>query len=145
VSGEAGEQNTNNNNNDPEEQQQQQPIIQDNESDAVAEQEQDFSEPLSPEEAIITDEPIVTEDEATTEPEPEPAPMPQLPARPAETPSTSNNALIMQIKILSKYAKDIRRSMYAVSRAAGVHLAYPDDLACQMTGRPVGWLVVSGH
>jgi hypothetical protein len=30
----------------------------------------------------------------------------------------------MQIKILSEYAKDIRRSMYAVLRAAGVHHEY---------------------
>jgi hypothetical protein len=90
VSGEAWEENTNNNNKNHEEQQQQQPIIQDNESDAVA--EQDFSEPLSPEEAIITDEPIITEDAVTAEPEPEPAPTPQLPAGPAEILSTSNNA-----------------------------------------------------
>jgi hypothetical protein len=102
-----------NNNNDPQ-QQEQPPIIQDNESDA-----QDFSEPLSPAEAIIG-EPV------TAEPEPE-APSssspsiiiipPQLPApTPAETPSTSNNALIMQI-ILSEYSKDINRSMYAVVNA----------------------------
>jgi hypothetical protein len=80
----------------------------------------------------------------------------------------------MQIKILQEYAKDIKRRMYAVANDGGfqrehvrravsnlitavvenpkspprppfVRLAYPDDLACQMTGRPVGWLVVSGH
>lgn len=74
--------------------QQQDPIIQDNERDA-----EDFSEPLSSpaEPTTIITEPIVTQ-----EPQPEPQPItPQLPAPPAETPSTSNNALIMQIKILS--------------------------------------------
>jgi hypothetical protein len=80
------------------------------------EQPQDFSEPLSPEEAVMTQEPV-------TPAEPEPAPTP-TPEPPAETPSTSNNALIMQIKILSEYAKDTKRSMYAVSRAAGVHHEY---------------------
>jgi hypothetical protein len=30
----------------------------------------------------------------------------------------------MQIKILSEYAKDIKRSMYAVSKAPGVHHEY---------------------
>jgi hypothetical protein len=52
--------------------------------------QQDFSEPLDPADAVVG------------EPEEEPEPEPQLPASPAETPSTSNNALIMQIKILSK-------------------------------------------
>lgn len=97
--------------------QQQVPIIQDNESNA-----EDFSEPLSSpaEPTTIITEPIVTQ-----EPQPEPQPItPQLPAPPAETPSTSNNALIMQIKILSEYAKDMKRSMYAVSKAAGVHHEY---------------------
>jgi hypothetical protein len=71
-----------------------------NESNA----QQDFSEPLDLAEAVVG------------EPEPEP---PTTEA-PAETPSTSNNALIMQIKILSEYAKDIRRSMYAVAQTADV-------------------------
>jgi hypothetical protein len=81
------------------------------------EQPQDFSEPLSPEEAVMTQEPVTP-----VEPEPAPTPTPEL--QPAETPSTSNNALIMQIKILSEYAKDIKRSMYAVSKAVGVHHEY---------------------
>ncbi len=87
------------------------PIIQEDASDA---QQEDFSEPLDPAEAIIG-EPVIPEPEpaeaapsSTTE---QPAPVPQLPSPPAETPSTSNNALIMQIKILSKYPEDIKRSM----------------------------------
>ena len=75
--------------------------------------QEDFSEPLDPRDAIVAAA-------AAAEPEPEP----QLPTSPAETPSTSNNALIMQIKILSEYAKDIKRSMNAVATAAGVHHEY---------------------
>jgi hypothetical protein len=53
-------------------------------------------------------------------------PLPALPAAPAETPSTSNNARIIQIQILSEYANDIKRSMYAISKATGFHGAYTD-------------------
>jgi hypothetical protein len=90
---------------------------------------EDDSEPLAPEDAVVEGEP-----EAEAEPqEPEPEEGQQdtgetspstLPALPAETPSTSNNALIMQIKILSEYAKDIKRTMNAVAEAAGVHHEY---------------------
>jgi hypothetical protein len=65
------------------------------------------SEPLAPEDAVEGCQP---EPEAPQEPGPEPelepptttttTTTPQLPAAPAETPSTSNNALITQIKIL---------------------------------------------
>ena len=87
--------------------------------------QQDFSEPLDPNDAAA----IVEEEQEPPEPEPEPDEEPQqpqlpVPASPAETPSTSNNALIMQIKILSEYAKDIKRSMNAVATAAGVHHEY---------------------
>jgi len=82
--------------------------------------QQDFSEPLDPADAVVGGaEPPEQEEE-----EPEPEPKPQRQALPAETPSTSNNALIMQIKILSEYAKDIKRSMNAVAQAAGVHHEY---------------------
>jgi hypothetical protein len=65
--------------------------------------QQDFSEPLDPADAVVGGaEPPEQEEE-----EPEPEPKPQRQALPAETPSTSNNALIMQIKILSEYAKGI--------------------------------------
>jgi hypothetical protein len=83
--------------------------------------QQDFSEPLDPADAVVGGaEPPEQEEEE----EPEPEPKPQRQALPAETPSTSNNALIMQIKILSEYAKDIKRSMNAVAQAAGVHHEY---------------------
>jgi hypothetical protein len=76
--------------------------------------QEDLSEPLDPRDTTIA-----------SEPEPEPEPQPQLPpTSPAETPSASTNALIMQIKILSEYAKDIKRSMNAVASAAGVHHEY---------------------
>jgi hypothetical protein len=88
------------------------PEDEDQNNNDLGDAQQDFSEPLDPADAVVG------------EPEPEPEPEPQLPASPAETPSTSNNALIMQIKILSEYAKDIKRSMYAVSKAAGVHHEY---------------------
>jgi hypothetical protein len=89
-------------------------------NDNPGDTQQDFSEPLDPADAVVG--------AAEPEPEPEPEPQPQQPqlpeASPAETPSTSNNALIMQIKILSEYAKDIKRSMNAVATAAGVHSEY---------------------
>jgi hypothetical protein len=82
---------------------------------------EDDSEPLDPSDAeAVTAEP----EPQPEEPEPEQQ-LPQLPAAsPAETPSTSNNALIMQIKILQEYAKDIKRTMNAVATAAGVHHEY---------------------
>jgi hypothetical protein len=40
---------------------------------------------------------------------------------PTETPSSSNSARILQIPILSEYAKDINRSMYAVAAAGKFH------------------------
>jgi hypothetical protein len=40
---------------------------------------------------------------------------------PTETPSSSNSARILQIQILSEYAKDINRSMYAVAAAGKFH------------------------
>jgi hypothetical protein len=89
--------------------------------------QQDFSEPLDPCDATIAEEPPQEEEEEPepAEEEPEP-PQPQLPAPalPAETPSSANNALIMQIKILQEYAKDIKRSMNSVAAAAGVHHEY---------------------
>lgn len=99
--------NNNNNNDNNECLQQECTIIQDNESDA----QQDVSEALSPE--VIIGEPV--------EPQP-PRSSPAPPAAaPAEAPSTSNNALIIRVKILSEYAKDINRSMYAVASAGGFH------------------------
>jgi hypothetical protein len=66
------------------------PPPEDDQNNNPGDVQQDFSEPLDPADAVVG------------EPEEEPEPEPQLPASPAETPSTSNNALIMQIKILSK-------------------------------------------
>jgi hypothetical protein len=84
-------------------------------------QQQDINETLDPEEPVV----VEGEEGAGAEPEQEPEPeQPQPTPAPAETPSTSNNALIMQIKILSEYAKDIKRSMNAVANAAGVHHEY---------------------
>jgi hypothetical protein len=40
---------------------------------------------------------------------------------PTETPSSSNSARILQIQILSEYAKDINRSMYAMAAAGKFH------------------------
>jgi hypothetical protein len=91
--------------------------------------QQDFSEPLDPQDEVVAEEPPQPQEEEEPEPveeEPQLQQQPQLPAPalPAETPSTSNNALIMQIKILSEYAKDTKRSMNAVAAAAGVHHEY---------------------
>jgi hypothetical protein len=101
--------NNNNNNDNNERPQQECTIIQDNQSDA----QQDLSEALSAE--VIIGEPV--------EPQP-PLSSPALPAAaaaPAEAPSTSNNALIIRVKILSEYAKDIHRSIYAAASAGGFH------------------------
>jgi hypothetical protein len=101
--------NNNNNNGNNECPQQECTIIQDNESDA----QQDPSEALSPE--VIIGEPV--------EPQPQPSSPALSAAAPAEAPSTSDNALIIRVKILSDYAKDINRSMYAVASAGGFHRA----------------------
>jgi hypothetical protein len=63
---------------------------------------------------------LLPQDVTTTTDEPA---LVQLPAAATavETPSTSNKALILQIKILSEYAKDIHRSTYAVANAGGFH------------------------
>ncbi len=99
---------SNNNNSDNNERPQQEcTIIQHNESDA----QRDLSEALSPE--VIVGEPV--------EPQP-PSSSPSLPAAAqSEAPSTSNNALIIGVKILSEYAKNINRSMYAVASGRGFH------------------------
>jgi hypothetical protein len=67
------------------------PEDEDQNNNDLGDAQQDFSEPLDPADAVVG--------------EPEPEPEPQLPAPPAETPSTSNNGLIMQIKILSGVRK----------------------------------------
>jgi hypothetical protein len=98
--------NNNNNNDNNERPQQECTIIQDNESDA----QRDLSEALSPE--VIIGEPV----------EPQPPSSPALPAAAlSEAPSTSNNALIIGVKIFSEYPKDINRSMYAVASVGGFH------------------------
>jgi hypothetical protein len=89
------------------------------EEEAQEEQQQDQSQTtLNQEEPVV----VVEEEEAQQEPEPT-TPAQPTPA-PIETPSTSNNALIMQIKILQEYAKDIKRSMNAVATTVGVHHEY---------------------
>jgi hypothetical protein len=86
-------------------------------ADAYPGDKDNNSETLSPEEPVV----VEAEGEGEAEPEPE---QPQPTPAPVETPSTSNNALIMQIKILQEYAKDIKRTMNSVATATGVHHEY---------------------